>query len=156
MCDLLALCMNHSSKFSCNSEMVTIPACMFSHVQLFAIPWAIAHQAPLSMGFHSKNAGVGCHFLLQGLLLINSYLKRMGFPGGSDGKVSACNVEDPGLIPGLGRSPGEGNGNPLQYACLKKSYGRRSLVGYSPWGCKRSDTTEWLHLLQKKGFPRWR
>ena len=42
----------------------------------------------------------------------------MGFPGGSDGKVSACNAGDPGLITGSGRSPGEGNGNPLQYSCL--------------------------------------
>ena len=40
-------------------------------------------------------------------------------PGGLDGKASAHNVEDLGLIPGLGRSPGEGNGNPLQYSCLK-------------------------------------
>ena len=44
-----------------------------------------------------------------------------GFPGGSDGKASACNAGDPGLIPGSGRSPGEGNGNPLQYSCLKNS-----------------------------------
>ena len=43
------------------------------------------------------------------------------FPGGSDGKVSACNAGDPGSIPGLGRSPGEGNGNPLQYSCLENS-----------------------------------
>ena len=42
-------------------------------------------------------------------------------PGSSDGKVSACNVGDLGLIPGLGRSPGEGNGNPLQYSCLENS-----------------------------------
>ena len=42
-----------------------------------------------------------------------------GFPGGSDGKASAYNVGDLGLIPGLGRSPGEGNGNPLQYSCLE-------------------------------------
>ena len=42
-----------------------------------------------------------------------------GFPGGSDGKASACNAGDPGSIPGLGRSPGEGNGNPLQYCCLE-------------------------------------
>ena len=42
-----------------------------------------------------------------------------GFPGGSEVKVSACNVGDPGSIPGLGRSPGEGNGNPLQYSCLE-------------------------------------
>ena len=41
----------------------------------------------------------------------------MDFPGGSDGKVSAYNVGDPGLIPRSGRSPGEGNGNPLQYSC---------------------------------------
>ena len=40
-------------------------------------------------------------------------------PGGSDGKASACNVGDLGSIPGSGRSPGEGNGNPLQYSCLK-------------------------------------
>ena len=44
---------------------------------------------------------------------------KLGFPGGSDGKESACNVGDPGLIPGSGRSPGEGNGNPLQYSCLE-------------------------------------
>ena len=42
-----------------------------------------------------------------------------GFSGGSDGKVSACNAGDLGSIPGLGRSPGEGNGNPLQYSCLE-------------------------------------
>ena len=41
------------------------------------------------------------------------------FPGGSDGKASACNAGDPGSIPGLGRSPGEGNGTPLQYSCLE-------------------------------------
>jgi len=41
------------------------------------------------------------------------------FPGGSDGRVSACNVGDPSSIPGLGRSPGEGNGIPLQYPCLE-------------------------------------
>ena len=44
-----------------------------------------------------------------------------GFPGGSDGKASACNVGDLGSIPGLGRSPGEGNGKPLQYSCLENS-----------------------------------
>ena len=42
-----------------------------------------------------------------------------GFPGGSAGKQSACNAGDPGLIPGLGRSPGEGNGNPFQCSCLE-------------------------------------
>ena len=44
---------------------------------------------------------------------------NMGFPGSSEVKASACNEGDLGLIPGLGRSPGEGNGNPLQYSCLE-------------------------------------
>ena len=64
------------------------------------------------------------------------------FPGGLDGKASACNVGDPGLIPGLRRSPGKGNGNPLQYSCLENPHGWRSMVGYSPWGHKESDTTD--------------
>ena len=53
---------------------------------------------------------------------------------------------DPGSIPGMGRSPGEGNGNPLQHSWPAKSHGRRSLIGYSPWGRKESDTTERLHF----------
>ena len=48
----------------------------------------------------------------------------MGFPSGSVGKESACNAGDPGLIPGLGKSPGEGNGNPLQCSCLENSLDR--------------------------------
>ena len=49
---------------------------------------------------------------------------ELGFPGGSEVKASASNVGDPGLIPGSGRSPGEGNGNPLQYSCLKNPMDR--------------------------------
>ena len=48
----------------------------------------------------------------------------MGFSGSSVGKGSACNPGDPGLIPGLGRSPGEGNGNPLQHSCLENPMDR--------------------------------
>ena len=48
----------------------------------------------------------------------------MGFPGGSDSKESACNAGDPSSVPGLGRSPGERNGNPLQYSCLENSMDR--------------------------------
>ena len=51
----------------------------------------------------------------------NGDLLQKVFPGGSDSKASAYNEGDPGLIPGLGRSPGEGNGNPLQYSCLENS-----------------------------------
>ena len=64
-----------------------------------------------------------------------------GFPGSSDSKASACNVGDLGMIPRLGRSPGEGNGNPLQYSCLENSI----VVGYSPWDPKELDMTEQLH-----------
>ena len=94
------------------------------------------------------------------------------FPGGSDGKASTYTEGDLGSIPGSGRSPEEGNGNPLQYSwpppekkrgskkffwrrkwqstailLPRKVHGWRSLVGYSPWGCKESDTTEQLHFL---------
>ena len=48
----------------------------------------------------------------------------MGFPGGSDSKEFACNAGDPGSVLGSGRSPGEGNGNPLQYSCLENSMDR--------------------------------
>ena len=62
-------------------------------------------------------------------------LGLMGFPG----KESTCNI---GSIPGLGRSPGGGHDNPLQYSCLENPHGQRSLVGCSPWSCKESYMTE--------------
>ena len=55
--------------------------------------------------------------------------------GGSDDKESACNAGDAGLIPGSGRSPGQGNGNLFQYFCLENSMDRRA-CSHSPWGCK--------------------
>ena len=70
---------------------------------------------------------------------------------GSDGEESACNAGDQGSIPGSGRSPGGENGYPLQYSCLGKSHGQRSLAGYSPWGCKELDTTEQLtHIVSEE------
>ena len=68
----------------------------------------------------------------------------LGFPGGSDGKESACNAEDPGSISGSGRFPGEGKGNPLQYSCLENSIDKRSLAGYSSWGRKELVSTKRL------------
>ena len=71
------------------------------------------------------------YFIFHGLLTTGStlcvYIHRW-----LSSKESACNS-----IPGSGRSPREGNGNPLQYSCLEKSHGQRSLAGYSPWGRKR-------------------
>ena len=77
---------------------------------------------------------------------------NLDFPGDSDSKASAYNAGDPGSIPGSGRAPGKGNGNPLQYSCLEKSHGWRSLVSYSPWDHKESDTTERLHSLTELGW----
>ena len=73
--------------------------------------------------------------------LLEYRAKWRDFPGDSDSKESACNVGDPGSIPGLGRSPGGGHGNPLQDSCLENHHGQRSLVGYSPRGHKESDMT---------------
>ena len=69
----------------------------------------------------------------------NSFIhmcKHMSFPYSSIGKESACNAGDSGLIPGLGRSPGEGNGNPLQYSCLENPMDC-SLPGSSVYGVAR-------------------
>ena len=72
----------------------------------------------------------------------------MGFPCGSAGKESACNAGDLGLILGLGRSPGEGKGNPLQYSGMENS-----MDLYSPRGHKESDTTERLSLSMNRRTP---
>ena len=69
-------------------------------------------------------------------------LYHLGFPGSSDGTESTGNSGDLSLIPGLGRSPGGGHGNPLQYSCLEDPHEQRSLAGYSPLGRKESDRTE--------------
>ena len=74
---------------------------------------------------------------------------QQNFPGGSDGIASVYNAGDPGSIPGLGRSLGEGNGNPLQDSCLEKSHGQRSLLGHNPWGCKMLGMTEQFHFSSK-------
>ena len=68
----------------------------------------------------------------------------LDFPGSSVGKESAFKVGDLGSVSGLGRPPGGGHGNPLQYSCLENPHGQRSLAGYGPWGRKESDRTERL------------
>ena len=62
---------------------------------------------------------------------------KLGFSGGSVGKKWVCNAGDLGSILGLGRSPGEGNGNSLQYSCLENSMDRANLSGYRPMGSQR-------------------
>ena len=69
--------------------------------------------------FHFKSSS----WEIKKIFLIKSRIRLLGFPGGSDSKESTCNVGDLGSIPGLGRSPGEGHGNPL-HSCLENSHGR--------------------------------
>ena len=70
----------------------------------------------------------------------------MGFPGDSEGKESACNAGNPGLIPGFGRSPQEQNGYSLRYSCLENSKDSGALWATVPWGLKELDMTERLTL----------
>ena len=65
-------------------------------------------------------------------LFMVSFGTVINFPGGSDGKESVCNAVEPGSIPWLGRSSGEGNGNPLQVFLPEEFHGQRSLAAYSP------------------------
>ena len=69
-----------------------------------------------------------------------------GFPGGSEGKASACNAGDLSSIPGWGRFPWRRKWQPTSVLLPGKPHGWRSLVGYSPWNCKDSDTMEQLHF----------
>ena len=75
----------------------------------------------------------------------------MGSPCSLDGKEFTGNMGDLGSIPGLGRSPGGGHGNPLQYSCLENPHGQRNLAGYSPWGHRELDTTERLSTADSTG-----
>ena len=75
----------------------------------------------------------------------------MSFPGGSVGKESVFNVGELGLIPGLGRSPGGGHGNPLQYYRLENPRGQKSLAGCRPWGHKESDMPEHIAHVENSG-----
>ena len=70
--------------------------------------------------------------------LKNKIKNNIGFPGGSEGEASACNVGDPGSMPGLGRSAGEGKWQPTLVLLPGKSHGWRSLAGYSPSGSQRA------------------
>ena len=72
------------------------------------------------------------------------YSTTRGFPGCSDSKASACSDGDPGFDPWVGKIPWRRKWQPTPVLLPGKFHGLRSLVGYSPWGCKESDTTEQL------------
>ena len=81
---------------------------------------------------------------------------QLGSPGGSDGKESACNVGDVGSIPGSGRSPGGGNGNPLQYSCLRNPM-EEEPGGLQSMGSQKSQTllgnSLFFHAAGKELYP---
>ena len=123
-----------------------------SCVRLFVTPWTAARQASLSFTnsqsllklMSIESVMPSNHLILcRPLLLLPSI-----FPSirvvlvVKNLTASAGDTRDEGLIPGSGRSPRGGQGNPLQYSCLENPHGQRSLAGYSPQGCMESDRTE--------------
>ena len=98
----------------CLSVLHTVMCICWSQtpdLSLLLIPLVAIHLFSVSVSlflFHKKSSFESFYFRVY-----------ISFPSGSVGKESACNAGDPGSIPGLGRSPGEGNGNPLQYSCLE-------------------------------------
>ena len=75
------------------------------------------------------------------MVILSTFTIKKGFPGGSEVKASACNAGDVGLIPGSGRSPGEGNGNPLQYSCLENP-----MDGGAWWAAVHGVAKSWTPL----------
>ena len=98
---------------------------------------SILEQVPGFPGAKASTMGTGtkrhCSFAKRQAL-------EWGFPGSSVGKESTCNEGDLRSPPGLGRSPGGGHGNPLQYSCLENPHGQRSLAGYTVHGVAKSRT----------------
>ena len=107
---------------------------------LYKVSYSLVKFIPKYFGFDTKQNFL--NFLCK--LSIASIWKC--FPGGSVSKESTCNAGNLGSISELGRYPGGGHGDPLQYSCLENSHGQRSLAGYRAWGCKESDTTERLSI----------
>ena len=102
--------------------------------------WSLSHRTTREVPSVVNFSAVWHYFLC--------YACYTGFPGGSDGEESACNAEDLGLITGLGRSPGEGCGNPLQYSCLRNPTDRGAWWAIVHGVTKESDMNEWLtHML---------
>ena len=111
--------------------------CFACKICRFLAPQRI-EPTPHTLGGKVLTTGLPGKSTLFHLTLITAF---GGFPYSSVGKEPTSNAGDLGSIPGLGRPPGEGNGNPLQYSCLENPHGQRSLAGNSPWGRSESDMT---------------
>ena len=101
------------------------------------------HEFDQTLGDSEGQRSLACYSPWGHKKLDMIQLLNRGFPGGSEVKVSACNAGYLGSIPGSGRYPGEGHGNPLQYSCLENPMDGGA---QGAWGHKESDTTERLHF----------
>ena len=130
-------------------ECVCVCVCeSVSHVLLFATPWTMACQAPQSMGFSRQEYCSGLPFPSP------EHLPDPGIkPRSPTLEADALTSEPPGkqygrprFNPWVWKIPWRRKWQPTPVFLPGQSHGQRSLVGYSPWGCKESDTTEQLHL----------
>ena len=94
-------------------------------------------------------------FFFSIIIIYITHFSIHDFPGGSDDKSSYYNVGDLGSIPGSGRSPGKGSGQPTPAFLPGKSHGQRSLVGYSPWGRQELDMIELHFHFLSLAFSYW-
>ena len=119
---------------------ICLETCLSPRFMSIVLRPRMTHLVPMLSPNACCEWGAWCHSLsFEAFLSLMSSL-LIGLPWWLRGKASVCNVGDPGLSPGSGSSPGEGNANPLQYSCLEDP------MGYNPWGRKDSDTTERLHF----------
>ena len=145
-CKIILICCFNPISFLVIIYTVTTNCVYLStHVQLFATPWTVAHQAPLSMGFSRQeywsglpcsppgdlpNPGLNpglmhCRWILYLLSPVFYWASQVVLVEENQ-PANAGDTGDVGLIPGSGRSPGKGNGNPLQYSCLENSMDREA------------------------------
>ena len=113
-----------------------------SNILAWRIPWTEEPGGLQSMGLQRIGHDWANKDGTRHSVYVNPKVLILSFPGSSVVKNLLVSAGDMSSIPGLGRPPEEGNGNPLQLFLPGKFYGQRSLVGFSPWGCRKSDTTE--------------
>ena len=131
-----------------NSVNITLPSpwaenifpfIYISSISFISILWFSVYRS-----FPSLVKFIPKHFILSDAIL------KFIFPRWFSGKESICQAGDLSSIPGSGRYPGEGHGNPLQYSSLGDLIDRGAWVGYSPWGLKESGTSQWLNSNSSK------
>ena len=134
--------MNRWSTDFYGSKIKTILCDIIMVVDIDPHTYVWTHRICSTEKYLKVNSGLWVIMIFQCKLNLSQRIYIWGFPGGSAGKESTCSVGNLGLIPGLGRSPGEGKGYPLQYSSLENSMD--STVHWLSH--KESDTTEWLSL----------